>query len=102
MARAAPVPRRASKQLPVLAISPAYPRCMLLKSGSSPICYVHTIRSSILRKRPIAVPPHAMLLLGLSMAAVVGDVQALGGDGQRRVPEVVVHRAQVDLLVGHM
>lgn len=52
--------------------------------------------------RPIAVPLHAVLLLGLAMAAVVVDVQALGGDGQRRVPEVVVHQAPVDPLVGHM
>ncbi len=52
--------------------------------------------------RPIAVPLHAMLLLGLAMAVVVVDVQALAGGGQRCVPEVVVHQAQVDLLVGHM
>ena len=42
MASAAPVPQLASKQSPVPSIRAAYPRWVLLKSGSSSVCCVLT------------------------------------------------------------
>ena len=52
--------------------------------------------------QPSGLPVNAMLFIGFTMATIVVHMKILAGGHERRVPEIVAHEPQVDLMVRHM